>query len=76
MISAEEHVGDEWAEWFRMTPSERWEESQSLWATYLTLGGSLDTEPDPQSPFFDADEWRRLSAHGRPSVRVVRRGGV
>ena len=76
MVDMDQLVGDEWAEWYRMTPEQRWAESSKLWEVYLTLGGSLDPEPDSQSPFFDADEWRTLFAHGRPSVRVVRRGGV
>jgi hypothetical protein len=75
-ITAEELVGDEWAEWYRMTPQERWQASGQLWATYLALGGSLDPEPDSQSPFFDADEWRELFADGRPGVRVIRGGGI
>ena len=73
---AEERVGAEWAEWYFLTPQERWRESSKLWETYLALGGSLDPEPDTQSPFFDADEWRALSADGRTGVRVLRRGGV
>ncbi len=44
--------------------------------TYLMLGGSLDPEPDPQSPFFDEEAWRANLADGRPGVRVIRRGGV
>ena len=75
-IMAEDLVGAEWAEWYLMTPQERWRASEQLWATYLALGGSLDPEPDSQSPFFDADEWRALFAHRRPGVRVVRRSGV
>jgi hypothetical protein len=52
-ISAEELVGEEWAEWYSLTPIERWRQSSKLWETYLALGGSLDPEPDTQSPFFD-----------------------
>ena len=44
--------------------------------TYLALGGSLDPEPDTQSPFFDARAPRPRSAHGRTGVRVLRRGRV
>ena len=66
----------EWAEWYRLTPQERWAESQKLWSTYIALGGSLDPEPDTQSPFFDADEWRPAPADGRAGVRVMRRSGV
>ena len=75
-IDPEDLVGAEWAEWYRMTPQERFAESQKLWETYLALGGSLDPEPDTQSPFFDAEEWRANAADGRPGVRVLRRGGV
>jgi len=46
MISAEELVGEEWAEWYRLTPAQRWTETSRLWQTYLALGGSLDPEPD------------------------------
>ena len=67
---------DEWEEWYRLTPLQRWEESQKLWPTYLALGGSLDPEPDSQSPFDDPEAWRHGAAHGRPGVRVLRRGGV
>ena len=31
MISVEELVAEEWAEWYRMTPLERWRESEKLW---------------------------------------------
>lgn len=72
----EDLVGAEWAEWYMLTPQERFRESMKLWDTYLALGGSLDPEPDTQSPFFDPEEWRENAAHGRTSVRVLRRGGV
>ena len=74
--SAEEIVGHEWAAWYALSPSERFLESEKLWETYLALGGSLEPEPDTQSPFFDPAEWRENAAHGRPGVRVIRRGGV
>jgi len=76
MIRPEQLVGEEWAEWYRLTPVQRWQESEKLWQTYLTLGGTLDPEPDTQSPFFDAHAPRSRSAHGRASVRVLRRGRV
>lgn len=72
----EEIFGAEWAEWMRMTPTQRWAEQDKLWATFLSLGGSFDPEPDPQSLFFDEQEWRANLAHGRSDVRVLRRGGV
>ena len=47
----EELVGAEWAEWYSLTPAERFRESMKLWETYLALGGSLEPEPDTQNPF-------------------------
>jgi hypothetical protein len=76
MVDPEELRGPEWAEWYRLTPQERWAESEKLWSTFLALGGSLDPEPDTQSPFFDPDAPRPEPADGRPGVRVVRRSGV
>lgn len=76
MISPEELVGEEWAEWYRLTPLERWRESEKLWQTYLSLGGSLDPEPDTQSPFFDASAQSPRAADGRPGVRIIRRSRV
>jgi len=76
MVTPERVVEAEWAEWYLMTPAERWAESQRLWTDYLALGGSLDPEPDTQSPFYDAGAPRPLPADGRPGVRVIRRGGV
>ena len=76
MIAAEDLCGDEWAEWYRLTPQERWAHSQALWPAFLALGGRLDPEPDTDSPFFDADAWRAVPADGRPGVRVLRRGRV
>ena len=46
MVAPEELVGEEWAEWYRLTPVQRWLESEKLWQTYLALGGSLGAEPD------------------------------
>src|SRR3954463_11539789 len=74
-IDAEEIAGPEWAAWYALTPSERFLESMKLWETYLALGGSLEPEPDTQSPFSDPEEWRENAAHG-PGVRVLWRGGV
>ncbi|MDP2922833.1 MAG: hypothetical protein Q8O30_03820 [Candidatus Omnitrophota bacterium] len=43
---------DEEKEWISITPRQRILETTKLWQLYLALGGSLDTEPDPQSPFY------------------------
>jgi hypothetical protein len=81
-LRPEDVVGEEWAEWYRLSPAERFAESMKLWDTWLALGGSLEPEPDTQSPFFDPDEWRENAASAeklrieRAGVRVLRRGGV
>jgi hypothetical protein len=74
--SPEELVGDEWAAWYRLSPLERWQASSKLWQTYLTLGGTLDPEPDTQSPFFDGNTRSSLPAHGGAGLRVLRSGRV
>jgi hypothetical protein len=76
MIDLRDIVGEEWAEWYGLTPLERLEESSKLWRTYLELGGSFDPEPDSQSPFDDPSERHASPADGRAGMRVVRRGGI
>jgi hypothetical protein len=76
MIAPEQLVGEEWAEWYRLSPVQRWLESEKLWQTYLALGGSLDPEPDTQSPFFDARAPRPRPTDGRIGVRIIRRSRV
>ena len=76
MIQPETLVEDEWVAWYRLTPVQRWMESEKLWRTYLALGGSLDPEPDTQSPFFDAHAPRPRSSDGRTGVRILRRGRI
>lgn len=70
MIQPEELVGEEWAAWYRLSPAERWTESEQLWQIYFRLGGSLETE------FFDPREPRARTADGRPGMRVLRRSRV
>jgi hypothetical protein len=69
-------VEEEVLEWYRMSPQERWAESMRLWDTFYLLGGTLEPEPDSQSPFHDALARGRGSPDGRPGLRAVRRGGV
>ena len=76
LIQPEDLWPDEWVEWFHLTPQERWAETEKLWAIYLALGGSLDPEPDTQSPFYDPDEPRQSPTDGRSGLRVIRRGGI
>ena len=76
MISAEELVGEEQAEWYTLTPMERWRASAKLWEVYLALGGSLDPEPDTQSPFFDPAAPSARPVDGRAGLRIVRRSRI
>jgi len=71
-----ETIEDEWREWYSLSPKDRWANSAKLWETYLLLGGSLDPEPDSQSPFFDPSAPVAMPANGRTGLRTVRRGGV
>jgi hypothetical protein len=43
---------DEETEWLNLTPAKRFLETTRLWKLYIALGGNLDPEPDPQSPFY------------------------
>ena len=76
MISLEEICEGEWVDWYRLTPLERWHESEKLWAYYLSIGGSLDPEPDTQSPFYDGATPGPRPVDGRPGLRVLRRGRI
>ena len=69
-----ELVGEEWAEWYRLSPAQRWRETEKLWQAYLMLGGSLDPEPDSQSPFHDPKTPRSGAPDRRPGVRAIWRG--
>jgi len=69
-------VDQETLEWWSMTPAERWIESQKMWATFLALGGSLDPEPDWQSPFYFEEAPRSRAIDGRSGVRRVRGRGI
>jgi hypothetical protein len=64
-IPADEPTEDpETLAWWRLTPAQRFQESQKLWSTFVALGGSLDPEPDWQSPFYVAETSRPRPAHG------------
>ncbi len=69
-----EAMPDEWQEWLELTPIERFRQSELLFAQDLALGGSLDPDPDPTSPFYDPSEWHPGAAYGRAGLRVLRRG--
>jgi hypothetical protein len=67
---------EEWQEWARLTPLERFRESEKIFANYLAMGGSLDPDPDPTSPFYDAETSGYGAAYGRSGLRVLRRSTV
>ena len=71
-----EDMPDEWQEWLELTPIERFRQREKLFAQYLAMGGSLDPDPDPTSPFYDPDQRRSGAAYGRAGLRVLRRGPV
>lgn len=62
---------ERWLEWYLLTPQERWRETEKLWELYLSVGGSLDPEPDPQSPFDFGDP-----PSPEIAVHVTRRDGL
>src|SRR5687768_14025533 len=69
-------VDPETLAWWSLTLAQRFVESQKLWATFLALGGSLDPEPDRQSPFYFPEAPSTRAVDGGSGVRVVRRRGV
>ena len=42
---------EEWDAWQRLTPKERFAKSAEFLQVYLAMGGSLEPDYDPQSPF-------------------------
>ena len=66
-------LNEEQLEWARLTPEQRYRESCQLWSTYLALGGSLDPEPDSQSPFDFPELQRAVPGDGRSGVHFIRR---
>jgi len=67
---------EEWQEWAKLTPLERFRESEKIFAQYLAMGGSLDPDPDPTSPFYDSETSGSGAAYGRPGLRILRRSAV
>ena len=66
-------IDAEWLDWYRLEPEERWKESSKLWSFYLSTGGSLDPEPDSQSPFDFIYAGRSRAPDGRSGLRLIRR---
>jgi hypothetical protein len=73
-MATEPETWSEEEEWALLTPQERFEWTLRLWEHYLAIGGSLDPEPDSQSPF-DFPEMRGpLPPHGGTGMHHLRRG--
>ena len=75
-MNTDDWLDPEWEDWYRLTPLERWEESQRLREFFLLMGGSLDAEPDSQSPFDAFLTPGPIPADGRTGLRVIRRDGL
>ena len=71
-----EQLPDEWKEWLDLSPLERFRRSEEIFAQYLAMGGSLDPDPDPTSPFDDPQTSGAGPAYGRAGLRVLRRGAI
>ena len=69
-----DQLPDEWKEWVNLTPLERFVRSEQLLVEYVAMGGTLDADPEPTSPFDVPDAWRPDAAHGRVGLRLLRRG--
>ena len=72
-IDPESIYPPDFVELIYLTPAERFERTAELWEWYLACGGSLEPDPDPQSPFFDREAFREDAPHGRTGVRLIRR---
>lgn len=66
------NIEEEWLEWYSLQPEERWKETETLWKFYLSTGGSLDREPDSQSPFDPFYSQNKGPLNGRPSMHSLR----
>jgi len=69
----ESRAGEERMEWYAMGPEARWAASASLWATFVALGGTVDSDPDPARVVSLAESRSPLAADRRPGVHSVRR---
>lgn len=67
---------EEWQEWAKLTPIERFRESEKIFAQYLAMGGTLDPDPDPTSPFYLSEAPSPGPAYGRSGLRALRRSPI
>lgn len=66
----QDDIEPEWLDWYRKTPVERLAGTEELWANYLAMGGSLDPDPDPESPFWSREE---IESFARDAARTRER---
>ena len=64
-MKPEDITTEEWAEWYLLSPEERFAQSMKLRARYLAMGGSLEPEPDLQSPFYSREEWSEFAERAK-----------
>jgi hypothetical protein len=72
----DDFADEEWQDWYGLSPEEQFLEAQKLYEVFLLMGGTLDPEPDSQSPFNDFQIPLESIADGRSGLYSVRRGGV
>ena len=68
------HYSGEEIDWIKLTPEKRFRETTKLWDFYLAMGGSLDIQPDPQSPFYFPETQGKSASHRRAGKHNLRRG--
>ena len=67
-------IEPEWLEFYRMTPEQRWVRAAEVRRYYLAMGGSLEPDPDPQSPFWSEEEIAEFARAALPAnVKQTRR---
>ncbi len=67
-------IEPEWLEFYLMTPAQRWARSAEVRACYLAMGGTLEPDPDPQSPFWSEDEIAEFARAAIPrNIQMTRR---
>jgi hypothetical protein len=71
-----EDLPEVWQEWVDLTPLERFRESEKIFTQYVAMGGSLDPDPDPSCPFYDASASSSGVAYGRAGLRILRRSPI
>ncbi len=76
MIDINDICEPEWVEWYFMSPEKRWNESAKLWKQYLAMGGSLDPQPDTQSPFYHEETSSTSTIDGGTGMHSIRRSRV